>query len=180
MDLGASHREDEEFNRANRLLVAAVKGESVTPVTPEAKQLFEIVKRFYALAPASAWELLVSREPRLVDLESETRRGAFTRAIPVIGKRNSPQLQQIARELAKHAAAEMYSTGGIQRQIATARGITTLDLNRLAETDPEVQKALDLLPQAKQLADNAKKTIAQRNNARLTAQQSETSPASTR
>ncbi|MFZ0313080.1 MAG: S41 family peptidase, partial [Candidatus Korobacteraceae bacterium] len=29
-----------------------------------------------------------------------------------------------------------------------------------AETDPEVQKGLDLLPQAKQLADNAKKTIA--------------------
>ena len=40
-----------------------------------------------------------------------------------------------------------------------------------AENDPEVQKALDLLPQAKQLADNAKKTIAQRNGARLTAQQ---------
>ena len=43
-----------------------------------------------------------------------------------------------------------------------------------AESDPEVQKALDLLPQAKQLADNAKKTIAQRNNARLTAQQGDT------
>jgi carboxyl-terminal processing protease len=40
-----------------------------------------------------------------------------------------------------------------------------------AEGDPEVQKALDLLPQAKVLAENAKKTIAQRNNARLTAQQ---------
>jgi carboxyl-terminal processing protease len=48
-----------------------------------------------------------------------------------------------------------------------------------AEQDPEVQKALDLLPQAKQLADNAKKVIAQRNNARLTAQQSEV-PASSR
>ena len=43
-----------------------------------------------------------------------------------------------------------------------------------ADGDPEVQKALDLLPQAKQLAENAKKTIAQRNNARLTAQQSDT------
>ncbi len=43
-----------------------------------------------------------------------------------------------------------------------------------AETDPEVQKALDLLPQAKQLADNAKKVVAQRNNARLTAQQGDT------
>jgi carboxyl-terminal processing protease len=40
-----------------------------------------------------------------------------------------------------------------------------------AEGDPEVQKALELLPQAKLLADNAKKVIAQRNNARLTAQQ---------
>ncbi len=40
-----------------------------------------------------------------------------------------------------------------------------------AEGDPEVQKALDLLPQAKQLAENARKIIAQRNNARLTAQQ---------
>jgi len=42
-----------------------------------------------------------------------------------------------------------------------------------AETDPEVQKALELMPQAKQLAENARKTIAQHNNARLTAQQSE-------
>jgi carboxyl-terminal processing protease len=41
-----------------------------------------------------------------------------------------------------------------------------------AEDDPEVLKALQLLPEAKQLADNAKKTIAQRNAARLTAQQS--------
>ncbi len=40
-----------------------------------------------------------------------------------------------------------------------------------AETDPTVQKALDLLPKAKELADNAKKTIAQRSNARMTAQQ---------
>ncbi len=47
-----------------------------------------------------------------------------------------------------------------------------------AEQDPEVQKALELLPQAKQLADNAKKIIAQRNNARLTAQQSEAASSS--
>ena len=45
-----------------------------------------------------------------------------------------------------------------------------------AETDPAVQKALDLLPKAKELADNAKKTIAQRSNARITAQQ-EAAPA---
>ncbi len=33
-----------------------------------------------------------------------------------------------------------------------------------AETDPEVLKALELLPQAKQLAEGAKKTIAERSN----------------
>ena len=47
-----------------------------------------------------------------------------------------------------------------------------------AETDPEVQKALELMPQAKQLAENARKIIAQHNNARLTAQQSDTANSS--
>ncbi len=47
-----------------------------------------------------------------------------------------------------------------------------------AESDPEVEKALDLLPQAKQLADNARKTIAARNNARVAAQE-ESAKAST-
>jgi carboxyl-terminal processing protease len=42
------------------------------------------------------------------------------------------------------------------------------------ENDPAVAKALDLLPKAKELADNAKKTIAQRGNARLSAQQDAT------
>ncbi len=42
------------------------------------------------------------------------------------------------------------------------------------EDDPAVMKALDLLPKAKELADNAKKTIAQKSNARLTAQQDPT------
>jgi carboxyl-terminal processing protease len=36
-----------------------------------------------------------------------------------------------------------------------------------AQTDPEVLKALDLLPQARALAENAKKIIAQRNSASL-------------
>ena len=49
-----------------------------------------------------------------------------------------------------------------------------------AESDPEVQKALDLLPQAKQLADNAKKVVAQHNSARLTAQQGEAAANSSR
>ena len=37
-----------------------------------------------------------------------------------------------------------------------------------AETDPEVVKALDLLPQARALADNAKRVIAERNAAPVT------------
>ena len=36
-----------------------------------------------------------------------------------------------------------------------------------AESDPEVSKALELLPQAKQLAENARKIIAEHNNIRL-------------
>ena len=34
-----------------------------------------------------------------------------------------------------------------------------------AETDPDVIKALDLMPQARALADNAKKVVAERNSA---------------
>jgi carboxyl-terminal processing protease len=45
------------------------------------------------------------------------------------------------------------------------------------ENDPAVSKALELLPKAKELADNAKKTIAQHGNARLTAQQDATAAA---
>jgi carboxyl-terminal processing protease len=36
-----------------------------------------------------------------------------------------------------------------------------------AETDPEVLKGLELLPQAKQLAENARKIVAERNSANL-------------
>ncbi len=45
------------------------------------------------------------------------------------------------------------------------------------ENDPAVEKALELLPKAKELADNAKKTIAQRSAARLTAQQQDSNQA---
>jgi carboxyl-terminal processing protease len=38
-----------------------------------------------------------------------------------------------------------------------------------AETDPMVLKALELMPKAKELADNARKTIAERNQARTSA-----------
>jgi hypothetical protein len=38
-----------------------------------------------------------------------------------------------------------------------------------AETDPQILKALDLLPQAKELADNAKHIILERASARASA-----------
>jgi carboxyl-terminal processing protease len=38
-----------------------------------------------------------------------------------------------------------------------------------AETDPEVQKAIELLPQAKALVENARKIIAERTQHGLTA-----------
>ncbi|MGI9101915.1 MAG: S41 family peptidase [Terriglobales bacterium] len=41
-----------------------------------------------------------------------------------------------------------------------------------AEADPLVQKGLDLLPKAKELADNARRTVAERNSARAAAKSS--------
>lgn len=49
----------------------------------------------------------------------------------------------IARELAAHLAVEMRSTGGIQRQLAAARGITTLELNQLAESNSAIDRQID-------------------------------------
>jgi predicted cytidylate kinase len=49
----------------------------------------------------------------------------------------------IAKELAARLGVEMRSTGGIQRQLAAARGISTLELNRLAETDSAIDREID-------------------------------------
>jgi len=49
----------------------------------------------------------------------------------------------IATELAARLAVEMRSTGGIQRQLAAMRGISTLELNRLAETDSAIDREID-------------------------------------
>jgi predicted cytidylate kinase len=49
----------------------------------------------------------------------------------------------IAGELAARLTVEMRSTGGIQRQLAAARGISTLELNRLAETDSAIDRQID-------------------------------------
>jgi len=49
----------------------------------------------------------------------------------------------IAKAVAARIGVEPLSTGGIQRQLAAARGINTLELNRLAEVDPAIDKKID-------------------------------------
>jgi hypothetical protein len=95
---GARHCEDPKFNRANRLLVAAMSGRPVEPPSPDTKRTFKLIKAFHALAPAQGWELLVSHEPALAELEAETRRGTFAPAMPASDERLSPVLRSIRRE----------------------------------------------------------------------------------
>lgn len=95
---GARHCEDRKFNRAHRLLVAAVAGKPVQPPSPGEERAFKVVKEFRALAPAKQWELLVSRAPHLAHLESETQRGAFTTAMPARADQGSATLRSITRE----------------------------------------------------------------------------------
>lgn len=49
----------------------------------------------------------------------------------------------IAKAVASRIGVEALSTGGIQRQLAAARGINTLELNRLAEADPTIDRQID-------------------------------------
>jgi cytidylate kinase len=49
----------------------------------------------------------------------------------------------IARRLAEAAGVEPLSTGGIQRRLAQARGLTVLELNKLAETDGTIDREID-------------------------------------
>jgi CMP/dCMP kinase len=49
----------------------------------------------------------------------------------------------IAKRLAERAGVEPLSTGGIQRQLAQARGLSVLELNKLAEEDPSIDKEID-------------------------------------
>jgi CMP/dCMP kinase len=49
----------------------------------------------------------------------------------------------VARTLAERVGVEALSTGGIQRQLAFARGITTLELNKLAENDGSIDHEID-------------------------------------
>lgn len=45
--------------------------------------------------------------------------------------------------LCNHWEAERYSTGTVQRQLAAEMGISTLELNRLAETDKSIDDKID-------------------------------------
>ena len=49
----------------------------------------------------------------------------------------------VARLLQQHTSYRIYSTGAIQREIAASHGMTTLELNRYAETHPEIDAEID-------------------------------------
>jgi len=49
----------------------------------------------------------------------------------------------VARLLAERLGYEYYSTGDAQREIARQRGMTTLELNHLADKDPSIDEAID-------------------------------------
>jgi len=49
----------------------------------------------------------------------------------------------VAKLLAARLGYEYYSTGNAQREIAKKRGMTTLELNHLADKDPSIDKEID-------------------------------------
>ncbi len=49
----------------------------------------------------------------------------------------------VAKRLAELADVEPLSTGGIQRQLAQKRGVSVLELNRLAENDGSIDREID-------------------------------------
>ena len=49
----------------------------------------------------------------------------------------------VAKKIAEAVGLEPLSTGSIQRQLAQARGLTVLELNRVAEQDATVDQAID-------------------------------------
>jgi predicted cytidylate kinase len=49
----------------------------------------------------------------------------------------------VAKIVCEQLGSDYTSTGSIQREIAANMGITTLDLNKLAETDPSIDEKID-------------------------------------
>ena len=64
------------------------------------------------------------------------------RTIALSGELGSGK-SSVAERLAATLGARRISTGAAQRQIAEQRGISTLELNRLAETDPGIDAEID-------------------------------------
>jgi cytidylate kinase len=51
----------------------------------------------------------------------------------------------VARSLAERLRVPLVSAGGVFRELARRRGVTVVDLNRLAENDPSIDRDLDRL-----------------------------------
>jgi len=49
----------------------------------------------------------------------------------------------VSHILARELGYKRYSTGDVQRKLASERGMTSLEFNRLAETDPEIDRLID-------------------------------------
>lgn len=64
------------------------------------------------------------------------------RTIALSGELGSGK-SSVAERLARALGARRVSTGEAQRQIAEQRGISTLELNRQAETDPTIDEEID-------------------------------------
>jgi CMP/dCMP kinase len=68
--------------------------------------------------------------------------GAMPFRITIAGDIGSGK-STIAKRLAELAGVEPLSTGGIQRQLAQARRLSVLELNKLAEDDPSIDREID-------------------------------------
>lgn len=77
--------------------------------------------------------------------------------------------QKVAFTEAELAQVNEWVRGNIKAELFVNEFGQQEGLRVHAETDPAVAKALDLLPKAKELADNAKKVIAERSSARAMA-----------
>jgi CMP/dCMP kinase len=49
----------------------------------------------------------------------------------------------VGKLLASHFGVNLVTMGTVQRQIAAERGITTLELNQLSESDPAIDQLID-------------------------------------
>src|SRR5205085_10109372 len=63
-------------------------------------------------------------------------------AVAISGELGSGK-STLAKQLAQDLGARYFSTGDLQREIARRRGMTTLELNRISESDPTVDRAID-------------------------------------